>query len=209
MCLFLKMMDKKLLAADSLLNPQMIIIGITGTLGAGKGTLVDYLVREKGFVHFSVRGFLAEVITEKGQPVNRDTLTHTANELRQQHGPAYIIEQLYKKAAEHGQNAIIESIRTPGEIEALRNQKGFVLLAVDAGIHIRYERIVKRNSETDRIDFDTFQSNEQREMHSDDLHKQNLAACIRQADFVLNNNGSLQQLEDQAEVIMEKIMPQD
>ena len=25
----------------------MIIIGITGTLGAGKGTIVDYLVKEK------------------------------------------------------------------------------------------------------------------------------------------------------------------
>ena len=33
----------------------MIIIGITGTLGAGKGTIVDYLVKQKGFVHYSVR----------------------------------------------------------------------------------------------------------------------------------------------------------
>jgi dephospho-CoA kinase len=26
----------------------MLIIGITGTLGAGKGTIVEYLVKEKG-----------------------------------------------------------------------------------------------------------------------------------------------------------------
>ncbi len=32
----------------------MIIIGITGTLGAGKGTIVDYLVKEKGLKNVSV-----------------------------------------------------------------------------------------------------------------------------------------------------------
>ena len=38
----------------------MNIIGITGTLGAGKGTIVDYLVQKKGYVHYSVRSFIAE-----------------------------------------------------------------------------------------------------------------------------------------------------
>ncbi|MFW5707446.1 MAG: AAA family ATPase [Bacteroidota bacterium] len=177
----------------------MIVIGITGTLGAGKGTVVDYLVKEKGFVHFSVRGFLSEVIQQQGNEVNRDTLTHTANELRSKFGPAYIIDQLYRKALQSARNSIIESIRTPGEIASLRQKKGFVLLAVDADIHIRYRRIVLRNSETDRIDFDTFQSNEDREMHSDDPNKQNLAECIRQADHVIHNNGTLQELHSQIE----------
>ena len=40
----------------------MNIIGITGTIGAGKGTIVDYLVKEKGYVHYSVREFLAEEV---------------------------------------------------------------------------------------------------------------------------------------------------
>ena len=31
----------------------MLIIGITGTLGAGKGTIVEYL-REKGFRHLTI-----------------------------------------------------------------------------------------------------------------------------------------------------------
>ena len=35
----------------------MIVIGITGTLGAGKGTIVNYLIEEEGFDHYSVRGF--------------------------------------------------------------------------------------------------------------------------------------------------------
>ena len=38
----------------------MIIIGITGTIGAGKGTIVELLIK-KGFKHYSVRDFLAAV----------------------------------------------------------------------------------------------------------------------------------------------------
>ena len=40
----------------------MIVIGITGTIGAGKGTIVEYLVEKKGFLHFSVREFLLKKI---------------------------------------------------------------------------------------------------------------------------------------------------
>ena len=44
----------------------MITIGITGTLGAGKGTIVDYLVKNRGFVHYSVRAFITEEIKRRG-----------------------------------------------------------------------------------------------------------------------------------------------
>lgn len=183
----------------------MLIIGITGTLGAGKGTVVDYLVRKKHFIHFSVRGYLAELIQKKGEVVNRDSLTHTANKLRKENNPAFIIEELYKKAFETQQNCIIESIRTPGEIQSLRQKPGFVLLAVDADIKLRYERIVVRNSETDNISFETFQSNETREMHSDDPNKQNLSACIEQADYVISNNHTISELEKKIEEIISLI----
>jgi dephospho-CoA kinase len=127
----------------------MIVIGITGTLGAGKGTIVDYLVLEKGFVHFSVRGFITEEILRRGLPVNRDSMVTVANSLRAAHSPSYIIDQLYEQAIVSGKNCIIESIRTPGEIESLKRKGNFMLFAVDADPALRYERIVIRNSETD------------------------------------------------------------
>ncbi len=183
----------------------MVIIGITGTLGAGKGTVVEYLVRERGFRHYPVRGFLAEELGRRGMPVNRDTLTAIANSLRAKHGPAFIAEQLFEKAKATGQNCIIESIRTPGEIEALRQHPNFYLLAVDADPRVRYQRVRKRNSETDHISYQVFIDNEQREMHTTDPNKQNLAACIAQADHVITNNGSLEQLHEQTEKFLERI----
>jgi dephospho-CoA kinase len=172
----------------------MIIIGITGTLGAGKGTIVDYLVQEKGFVHFSVRGFITEEINRQGMVVNRDSMVTVANKLRADHSPSYIIDQLYEQALLTGKNCIIESIRTPGEVESLREKGNFLLFAVDADPLLRYDRIVMRNSETDRISYKTFISNEEREMQSNDPAKQNIGKCIEQADFIFYNNSSVDDL---------------
>ena len=80
----------------------MITIGITGTLGAGKGTIVEYLQREKGFSHYSVRAFLTEEIKRRGLEVNRDTMTLVGNDLRAQHTPSWIVEQLYEQASASG-----------------------------------------------------------------------------------------------------------
>lgn len=172
----------------------MQIIGITGTLGAGKGTIVDYLIENKGFDHYSVRQYLIEEIEKKGLLINRDSMTSVANELRAANTPYYIVGELYKQAARNGHNAVIESIRTPGEVEFLQRQGDFQLIAVDANPKIRFDRIKIRKSATDNIDFETFLSNEKREMTTADPNKQNLQKCIEMADVVIHNDGSMKEL---------------
>ena len=183
----------------------MITIGITGTLVAGKGTIVDFLVNRCGFVHYSVRAFLIEEIKRRGMPVNRDSMTSVGNDLRANHSPSYIVEQLYAQAQQTGRNCIIESVRTQGEVEALRGKPNFYLFAVDADPKIRYERIVLRGSETDHVSFDTFLANEQREMSSTDPNKKNLGACIRQADYQFDNGGTIDELHRQVEMVLRTI----
>ncbi len=106
---------------------------------------------------------------------------------------------------ENGQNAIIESIRTPGEVASLRTKEEFVLLAVDAAPEIRYSRVVIRNSETDKISFEKFLSDEKREMTTQDPNKQNLAACIATADHKINNDGDLDALYKQIDTIFAEV----
>jgi dephospho-CoA kinase len=184
----------------------MLIIGITGTLGAGKGTIVDYLVKEKGLVHFSVRGFISEEILRRGLIVNRDSMVIVANDLRAKHSPSYIVDKLYERALLSGNSCVIESIRTPGEIDSLREKGNFVLFAVDAKPEKRFERIIERNSETDRISFLTFIENEQREMNSDDPNKQNLKKCIEMADYVFENNKSIAELQQKVEEVISQLI---
>lgn len=183
----------------------MNIIGITGTLGAGKGTIVEYLCKNYGYKHYSVRNFLINIINSKGEVPDRDSFVKTANDLREQYGPAYIIQQLYKQALQSKTNCIIESIRTLGEINSLKQQDDFTLFAIDADIELRYSRIVVRASETDKISLETFIENENREMHSDDPNKQNLAACMNLADYTFKNNSSLDELYKQVDLAMKEI----
>lgn len=181
-----------------------MIIGLTGTLGAGKGTVVEYL-KAKGFKHFSARDFIVEEINHRGLPINRDTMTETANDLRKTHSPSYIVRELYEKAKAEGGDSIIESIRTPGEIKRLKRETNFFLIAIDADRKTRYERIHKRGSATDNISYEEFVANEEREYRSTDPNKQNLSACINAADFTLQNDGSIEDLRSQIDIIFAKI----
>lgn len=183
----------------------MNIIGITGTLGAGKGTVVDYLVNHYGYKHYSVRGYLIEEAQRRGMDLNRDTFVVVANDLRANHSPSYITDQLYLQAAENGVNAIIESVRTPGEVESLRQQEHFLLFAVDADPKIRYERVVLRGSETDHISYETFLENEAREMSSTDPNHQNIGRCMQMADYVFYNDGNFENLYQQVEQVLHQL----
>ena len=183
----------------------MIIIGITGTLGAGKGTVVDYLVTQKDFKHYSVRKFLTKLIEDEGDEVNRKSLVDIGNKLRAEHGSGYIVEQLFKEAQKSDGNCIIESIRNEGEIDSLKKLGEFYLLGVDADPELRYKRIVERQSETDKISFQKFLEDEKREMESTDPTKQNLRRCIELADYKIMNNGTIEDLDKRVSEIVYEI----
>lgn len=182
-----------------------MIIGITGTIGAGKGTVVDYLVKNKGFKHFSARALIVEEIEKRGLENNRDNMVIVGNDLREKYGSGYMAEELFRRAKESGENGIIESLRAVGEVETLRNKGEFVLLAVDADSKIRYERIVNRGTTTDNVSFEKFLADEAKEMDSTDLNKQNLKKCIEMADFIIENNGTMEELNSKINEVYEKI----
>lgn len=193
----------------------MIIIGITGTISAGKGAIVDFF-KAKGFVHYSARAFLTEEMTKLGLPIQRDVMTPFANDLRRKHGAGYILESMYRKAAVVGQNAVLESVRSIGEVEFLRKMAAesigavvpvrFFLIAVDADQKIRYNRAVGRDSVLDRISFEKFVSNEALETTSIDPSASNLTACIALADIKIMNDGSLEELHEKLEGVCEKLL---
>jgi dephospho-CoA kinase len=182
-----------------------MIIGITGTLGAGKGTIVDIL-KSMGFNHFSARDLLVEEIKKRGLNINRDSMVFIADEFRKNKSLTYIPESLYEQAINAGGNAVIESLRTPLEVEALRKKQNFILLAIDADPRVRYERIKKRGSATDMVSYEKFLEDEKREFDSKEAHRGNICGCMAMADFKLSNNGSIEDLNKEVNRIYQEIL---
>lgn len=180
-----------------------MIIGITGTNGAGKGATVDYLVT-KGLIHYSVRDELTKLLEKEGVFVDRSALRAKANELRKEHGADYLARLMYQRVVQNGSpSAVIESIRTTSEAEYLQSQGAFII-ALDAERRKRYERIKGRMSRTDFVDFATFIEQEEREWHgAEGSHDMNIMRVFDIADYRIENNGTLGELHSAIEKVFQ------
>lgn len=182
-----------------------MIFGITGTDGAGKGTVVDYLAERKGFMNCSARAIWIEEIERRGIENNRANMRIVANELRAKHGNDFLVTYYLEKIEEAGEpDAIIDSVRALAEAETLKAEGG-VLLAVDADQKLRYERVQKRASTSDQISFEEFVKHEELEMDDPDPNGMQKRAVMESADFTIMNNGTLEELHAEIEKVLKSL----
>jgi dCMP deaminase len=169
-----------------------MLIGLTGKYAAGKGTVAEALQR-RGFGYHSCSDVLREELAVRGLAESREALLALGNELRRAGGPGELARRLTPRLVD-GADHIVDSIRNPAEVEALRELEGFVLIAVDACPQARFTRLRARDRIGDPVTYEAFQALEQRELESDDPTTQQLNATIALADHYLQNDGGVDDL---------------
>ncbi len=177
-----------------------MIIGLTGKNGSGKGMASDFL-KSMGYHYHSLSDAVREEITTRGQKITRDILITTANELRANFGPSILAERVLAKL-DPEKNYIIDSIRNPFEVEALRRRRDFYLLMVDAETKLRFERLKARARENDPQDYDAFLKLEAAEAGSNNPNTQQLNRTCDMADAKVENNGTLEELNDEVRQVL-------
>ncbi len=169
-----------------------MVIGLTGANAAGKTVVSDYL-KTRGFSYYSLSDEIREELARQGRPATRENLIELGNDLRRRFGAAVLAERV-KGRLDPGRNYVIDSIRNPSEVEALRQIPNFHLLHVEAPAEVRYERARRRGDARTPKSLEEFRAQEERELASGDPTTQQLLACFALAEERLANDGSLEDL---------------
>jgi len=177
-----------------------MIIGITGPIGAGKSTVAKYLTT-KGFSHYSVRAYLAEILHARNEPLSRAALVAVANELRQAEGSTYVMHEVLKNAKSENDLIVVESVRAQGDADAVRRAGG-VILAVTSLAEVRYERLIARSGVTVPVTFAEFCKQDALEQQSSDPAKQSIDALVADADYVINNTRDQNSLHTEVDSVL-------
>ncbi|OGL66195.1 hypothetical protein A3B21_01895 [Candidatus Uhrbacteria bacterium RIFCSPLOWO2_01_FULL_47_24] len=180
-----------------------MVIGITGTTGAGKDTIADYL-KTLGFAYHSLSDIIRDECAKKNIPLDRDNLIAMGNELRGKLGPGVLGKLTAEKIQNLGETkAIAVSIRNPAEVAELKKMPGFFLISVDAPIDIRYNRIKTRGRIEDSVTFEKFKAQEETEL-AGSANQQQLNNVMTLADFRIKNDETFENLHRRVDEILKK-----
>lgn len=173
-----------------------MIIGLTGSLAAGKGVVAEYL-KKKGFVYLSLSDELREYLKGRKIEITRENLQNHGNSLRAERGNDVLAKMVSDRIhTQQYKNAIVDGIRNPAEVLYLRaNLKHFFLVAVDAPAEVRFNRMLARSRESDPKTLKDFARVDARDKgKGEEKSGQQVGACMKLAKFVLINNGSLEEV---------------
>jgi dephospho-CoA kinase len=177
------------------------IIGIAGEIASGKGTVAEYISKKysASIYHFStmIRDVLKRLYIEE----KRENISKMSTMLRKNFG-----ENLFAKVIaedvrrDRSEFIVIDGVRRLDDIIYLKEIPEFKFIYVEADMNKCYERVVKRDENTGDRDktFDQFKKECQ-------LEPELRIKSLRQyADFILDNNGTLDELYKKIDNIINK-----
>jgi dephospho-CoA kinase len=176
-----------------------LILGITGEIASGKGTVAKYICEKHGGNAHRFSTALRDVARRMYLPESRENLQKISTIFR---GNFFddILSAVIAKDVENDKCEIIaiDGVRRMADISYLKKLAGFKLIYIEAEIEKRYERITKRGENVDDNSktFEDFEKDHKREaeLQIRDLEKQ--------SDFIVNNNGSFEGLYKQIDDII-------
>lgn len=187
-----------------------ITLGVTGPLCSGKGYVAKRL-SSYGFSNFTISDEIRVEASLRNIADERSILQDIGDEMRLLHGSHYwarrIAQQVDRQRAQGlAYSAVIDGLRHPAEVDLLRQKyPGIHIIGVNARPHIRFQRVLDRARPLDpqtRKEFDLLERRDRGIGQAN--HGQQVDACLRLADVVINNNGGVEALDTQLRKTLKK-----
>jgi len=177
-----------------------LVIGLAGGIGSGKSIVSEHLQKKYNAVEHRFSKIFEDILDRLYLPHSRKYLQKLGKSLRKELGNDVIVNAL-KKDIEAGKAEIVvvDGIRYENEVEMLRSFKNNVFIFITAPPELRYGRCVARAERGEaEITYKQFLKNEAAET------EKWIAKIEKKADYVIENTGTVEELLERVDNIMEK-----
>jgi dephospho-CoA kinase len=178
----------------------MKIIGFCGLPGAGKTTAIG-AVKDLGKV-ITMGDVIRNELLKLNIKPSDDNLGDMAKKLRNEGGEGIIAEKCIELIEKLDQSEIIfiDGIRSKAEVKVFRKKWKFPLIAIEINQKLRYKRIADRARTDDSRDLTDIKQRDLREIRF------GLEEVIKNADFHIYNEGSVEDMKEKTRIIVLKIL---
>jgi len=179
-----------------------LLLGIMGEQFSGKDTAAEYLVAKHGAFHIRQSHILDEILEVLGLPISRRNEIDLGMALRQSFGTQTVGRAVEKRLRDSPQELkVAQGIRFREEFDIVRGLGG-KMVYITAPAEIRYQRAMQRKEKSD----DQTQSFEQfLETEKIEPTEIGIPALGAQADFKIENKGTLEELYQKIEAILTEL----
>jgi deoxycytidylate deaminase/dephospho-CoA kinase len=181
---------------------------VTGPFGSGCTLAAQTLAQADGYRHVSLSAAIKDRwnALHPGQAPRREDLQALGNTIRRdsENRGALAIAALWglENDAEVHKRLVFDSIRNPGEVDALRDRFGTVLylLAIDCTKSDRWERLQHRYA-AEGLDGTDFTIQDVRDRGEDDPFGQQVQLCVDAADIFITNSNEVNPVDFAAKLL--------
>ncbi len=180
-----------------------LILGITGEIASGKGTIAKHTAAEYGANTRRFSTILRDLLDRVYVQQTRENIANISTALRKTFGEDLLAKAMYHDTQnDQHEIVVVDGVRRLADITFLLELPHFKLIYVEADMQIRYERIIKRGENTDDLSktFEEFKRDHELETELQIKDLKNYA------NYIINNDGVYADLYKQVDEIIKENM---
>jgi dephospho-CoA kinase len=180
-----------------------IIIGLVGEIGCGKGTASRYLEENYGALTIRFSDVLRDILKKIYLQDSRENLQLLSKSLRESFGQDILSVAVCRKISDFKSGILVlDGIRREEDIACIKQMPSFYLVAIDAGLRVRFERIRARQ-ENSGDNTKTWREFKKESLAESEVF---IREMMQDADFRIDNNGTLDQMYNQIDGMLEGLI---
>lgn len=181
---------------------QKIILGIAGEIASGKDTVGKYLSEKHGALLLRFSQPLRDILDRLQMDQNRENMARLSLYLRKAFGEDILSKVIMQDAEKSEKDFIVvDGVRRLSDIIHMESDEHFYFAYIEADPDKRYERLTQRRQNADDATKTAVQFEKDAKLETETQ----IRDLKERAEFVIHNDGTLEELEAQVDGIVETL----